>query len=71
MGPTDRVFSEIDELQKFRKEHGDVIITYPSETQSGLWEASVPDASTMAFDSIRGMLDALSGMYERQRGHQD
>jgi hypothetical protein len=62
----DRLFSELDELQKFRDAHPEVIITYPSDTGSGLWEVSVPDTSTMAFDGISLMLRALTALYDKE-----
>jgi hypothetical protein len=60
MGPHD-TDENIKWLWKYRNEHPEVIITYPTDTPSGYWEVSQPGNGTMAFDSITGMRRALGG----------
>jgi hypothetical protein len=53
------------ELQRFKAAHPEIIITFPSEAKSCWWEVSCPDQSSMAFDSLSGMLRALKAVYEK------
>ena len=47
-------------LEKFRAEHPEVFITYPTESLSGLWEVSMPETATQGFHSAQNMMDVLS-----------
>jgi hypothetical protein len=44
--------------KKFRDDHPEAIITYPSESASGLWELSLPGLATQAFGSLDAMVSA-------------
>ena len=61
MGP--HLNEDLNQLREFRAAHPEIIISYPSETPSGLWEVSLPEASCMAFDSVSIMMRALSEVY--------
>jgi hypothetical protein len=50
-------------LRNFRADHPEVLITYPTETMSGLWEVSLPDSACLAFDSVTVMRRALCEVY--------
>jgi hypothetical protein len=64
--------SEIDrEIDAIMLANPEVSIHGPNETKSGLWEVSLPERATIAFDSPGLMLRVLSGLYpEKPDGHQ-
>jgi hypothetical protein len=41
---------------KYREDHPEAIITYPSESDSGLWELSLPGRATRVYDSLAALV---------------
>jgi hypothetical protein len=54
----DAMSATLARAKQFREEHPEAIITYPSESASGLWELSLPGQATQAFRSLDAMVSA-------------
>jgi hypothetical protein len=60
MGSTtanDPLFDAIGRMQRYRKANPDAIVGFPSETESHLWELSLPGEATRAYETMEALLD--------------
>jgi hypothetical protein len=53
---SDALRATLARAEQFREEHPEAIITYPTESGSGLWELSLPGQATQAFSSLDAMV---------------
>jgi hypothetical protein len=60
----DALNAAVTRMQKFRAANPQAIVGYPTETESGLWELSLPGEATRAYESLGVMLDDTGAVGE-------
>ena len=71
MGPHTSRQDLLNELWEFQLANPSVIVTPPDQSGGGMWQVSLPSRSTMAFDSLGGMLRCLSSITSLQQPDDD